>query len=593
MARYLSASAGYGLSNPRVSHHLLESMPGPSLLCDEQDNVRGWNQRALSALGLSAPHLYGRRLPEIFRGAQSEAFSRELGRARSQGMGEVTLPFQVPGGPIPRFTFRLLGLSDSHGKWVIVTATLAHATDEEDGSARTLLNQHPYGLLVLHTYRVTFANPVSGELLGFSDANALTGLPLSSLVYDPDRPQMGQLLDKALRQKDAQDRLRLRDSQGGPLDMEVCLSLLEGEKQPAIQVVFRPISRHQGIEQALRKHEERQWMLLNRALGRSEERTREALQRVLEEQGLTAANNGDPGETDRLRSLLDTLFEGIWEGDAEGRTHRLNLAMLGMLGRPREEMIDRSLTELLPPEERPRLGTLLKTPGNGEVLETRLCHRDGREVPVGCRVAALTASGREDPERTLLFSDLSTRQALPQRLQRGPREGDDRQRQGPEEWVTEPEGFLFMLRREIARSHRHGTPLSLLAVGIAELAQIRERYGPRTAREVVGTFESLIRTHSRATDLLMHIEGPLFFLLAPETSAEGARGLEQKLERLIHRHDFDPVAWIHPETGSATYQKGEGPEDLILRAQESVSPGLDPDSEAGKGFDPLEVIGLR
>ncbi|NIT76785.1 MAG: hypothetical protein GWO44_07680, partial [Thermoplasmata archaeon] len=69
--------------------------------------------------------------------------------------------------------------------------------------------------------------------------------------------------------------------------------------------------------------------------------------------------------------------------------------------------------------------------------------------------------------------------------------------------------------------------------------------------------------------------------------------LEQKLERLIHRHDFDPVAWIHPETGSATYQKGEGPEDLILRAQESVSPGLDPDSEAGKGFDPLEVIGLR
>lgn len=700
MAGKVSDGAGYGLSNPNISHHFLESLPGPSLLCDERDAVRGWNQHALSALGLSVNHLFGRSLPEVFRGAQSEAFAAELKRARTRGMGEVTLPFQVPEGPSPRFTFRLMGLSEGQRNWVIVTATLAYATEEKDGSARALLDQHPYGLLVLHTYRVTYANPVSGRLLGFSDANALTGLPLSALVYDPDRALMGRLLDKVLRQKDPMDRLRLRDSQGEPLDMEICLTLLEGDKHPTIQVVFRPVSRYQGLEQALRKHEERNWMLLGHALRRSEDRTREALQEVLEEQGVTGAGSGPAREVERLRSLLDTLSEGFWEGDAEGRARRLNPAMLSLLGYPRGEVVGRPLTEFLPPEERERVASRLADPGTEEAFQTHLRQRDGREVPVRCRVAALTAPGREDPERALFFTDLSTQQALSERLRRRtqadqtifdrfpgvfwiartdlslsywnhrlvddtgweaedlaqmnaealiesanrttfqemvrsgaqgdshsfletrlttPRgttalyhlypvplpSGDEEavtvlgirvgeaQRQGElENWATQPSGFLYMLRREIARSHRHDNPLSLLVVGVVHFARIRERYGYQSAREVLTACENLIRTHSRATDLVARMEGARFFLLAPETDAQEARQLEAKLKQLIHRHDFDPVAWAQPETGGVTYRKGETPEELILRARQTLATGPNPDNEANDDFGPTAVLDL-
>lgn len=241
MPRNPTSSSDYGLDHPDVAHYLLESLPEPGLLCDEQGRVRAWNQRVLTAFGLSGNGLFGLGLPALFQGTQSEKLARELELTRSIGMGEVSLPFQIPDGPSLRFTFYLMDLGHDTGDWILVTVTLAESPSEETaGPARALLSQPPYGLLVLHTYWISYANPAGSELLGYNDPFALTGLPLSELVYDPDRARMGDLLNRALHQKNPQDHLHLCDTNGSALDMEISLTLLGGNRSPTLQVSFGP-----------------------------------------------------------------------------------------------------------------------------------------------------------------------------------------------------------------------------------------------------------------------------------------------------------------------------------------------------------------
>lgn len=176
-------------------------------------------------------------------------------------------------------TFRLLGLKETQQHWVVITAFLAESASPEGPPSRNLLDHHPYGLLVLHAFRVTFATVNSGKILGYTDPQALTGLPFPSLVFPPDRPQMGELLHRTLREEAPEARVRLKDGQGAPAGMEVCLTLLEGNEHPTLQMVFRSVSQDQNLERALRSQDERQWCLLNRALRKSEERTQQAIQK--------------------------------------------------------------------------------------------------------------------------------------------------------------------------------------------------------------------------------------------------------------------------------------------------------------------------
>lgn len=85
----------FALTNPDFSHHLMEALPGPSLLCDARNIVRGWNKQALSALGLPAERLIGHPLPDLFHGSQAQSFSQALDRARrrySRGHPPVSGP---------------------------------------------------------------------------------------------------------------------------------------------------------------------------------------------------------------------------------------------------------------------------------------------------------------------------------------------------------------------------------------------------------------------------------------------------------------------------------------------------------------------
>ena len=98
----------------------------------------------------------------------------------------------------------------------------------------------------------------------------------------------------------------------------------------------------------------------------------------------------------KLRELIDQAPDGIFIADLEGRYTEVNPAACRMLGYTRDELVGKTIVELLPPEDVPRLaesrGRLL-SPGQSEVAEWSLARKDGTFVPVEVS-AKILADGR-------------------------------------------------------------------------------------------------------------------------------------------------------------------------------------------------------
>ena len=85
----------------------------------------------------------------------------------------------------------------------------------------------------------------------------------------------------------------------------------------------------------------------------------------------------------RLRRLFETANEGIWTIDHEARTTDLNQAMAEILGRPREEVLGRTIFEFVDPLNEAIFRDQMRHRQQGETsaYEIALSQPDGTQVP--------------------------------------------------------------------------------------------------------------------------------------------------------------------------------------------------------------------
>ncbi len=91
--------------------------------------------------------------------------------------------------------------------------------------------------------------------------------------------------------------------------------------------------------------------------------------------------------------------------------------------------------------------------------------------------------------------------------------------------------FDDALRREIARSKRKSTMLSVVMMDIDNFKRRNDRYGHPNGDEVLWQVGEILRTVVRSGDLAARYGGEEFVLLLPETDAAGAK---QTCERILH-----------------------------------------------------------
>lgn len=93
--------------------------------------------------------------------------------------------------------------------------------------------------------------------------------------------------------------------------------------------------------------------------------------------------------------------------------------------------------------------------------------------------------------------------------------------------------FDERLVAEIARTVRHGRPLALLMFDIDHFKAVNDRFGHVAGDRLLALFGRILAEEVRASDLPCRYGGEEFMVIAPETTADQARALAERV-----RHSF-------------------------------------------------------
>ncbi|MCA0330874.1 MAG: GGDEF domain-containing protein [Actinobacteria bacterium] len=96
--------------------------------------------------------------------------------------------------------------------------------------------------------------------------------------------------------------------------------------------------------------------------------------------------------------------------------------------------------------------------------------------------------------------------------------------------------------RLLAAAERYGTPLALALADLDHFKRINDLWSYSTGDEVLLRFTELLRETSRGTDLVARYGGEEFLLVMPQTTAEQARVVCERLRRAVEAHGWDDVA---------------------------------------------------
>ena len=236
----------------------------------------------------------------------------------------------------------------------------------------------------------------------------------------------------------------------------------------------------------------------------------------------------------RFHLLLMGLGEGVYGIDMAGHTTFINPAALRMLGLTGDEVIGRDQHLLFhhhhadgsdyPHADCPINLTLADGQSRHD-LEDWFWRRDGSGFPVSLTVTPLLKNGVR-LGAVVSFQDISERQELARQLRllasTDSLTGVDNRRQ-----------FLSLLEHELARYHRYGGDAALMMLDLDHFKRVNDHYGHAAGDSVLKAFTRCAREMLRRSDHLGRLGGEEFAILLPDTDADGARELAERLRQEV------------------------------------------------------------
>ncbi|MCE8014755.1 diguanylate cyclase [Halomonas sp. MCCC 1A17488] len=131
--------------------------------------------------------------------------------------------------------------------------------------------------------------------------------------------------------------------------------------------------------------------------------------------------------------------------------------------------------------------------------------------------------------------------------------------------------LMTRLDEEIARSNRHGSPLSLMLLDLDHFKRINDTWGHLQGDQVLAEFATLCHQLLREEDIIGRLGGEEFAVLLPLTPLVASHPLAERLRHAIAAHDFGIEAGqVTASIGLAEYRLGESRDTLIGRADRSL-----------------------
>lgn len=163
-----------------------------------------------------------------------------------------------------------------------------------------------------------------------------------------------------------------------------------------------------------------------------------------------------------------------------------------------------------------------------------------------------------------------------QTLQSMRKELSDTRRQLNEDALTgalNRRGMDQALLREVARSQRNKTPLTLAMLDIDHFKQINDKHGHLVGDQALVHFAALARSVLRGTDVFVRYGGEEFALVLPETDMPGAKFLLTRLQKVALNsplHVLETDIAMTFSAGLAQYRDDENGHALLHRADEAL-----------------------
>jgi len=125
------------------------------------------------------------------------------------------------------------------------------------------------------------------------------------------------------------------------------------------------------------------------------------------------------------------------------------------------------------------------------------------------------------------------------------------------------------LAAEMARSHRHSYPLTVVLIDLNDFKQINDRHGHPAGDFVLKEFADRLRKAVRLSDVAVRIGGDEFMVILPECPPENVGHMLDRLKsmELDYRGEKLPIGF---SAGWVGYEGERSPEELLEKADEKL-----------------------
>ncbi len=127
--------------------------------------------------------------------------------------------------------------------------------------------------------------------------------------------------------------------------------------------------------------------------------------------------------------------------------------------------------------------------------------------------------------------------------------------------------ILTQLAGNVSGARRHGHPLSIAILDLDNFKRVNDEHGHGCGDEVLVASVKAMRAHLRAEDHLGRLGGEEFLVVLPDTNADAAVHVAEKLRGEVARAPARVAVTV--SIGVATWD-GETPEELLRRADEAL-----------------------
>lgn len=130
--------------------------------------------------------------------------------------------------------------------------------------------------------------------------------------------------------------------------------------------------------------------------------------------------------------------------------------------------------------------------------------------------------------------------------------------------------YESIIDSELARSKRYDEPFSLILFDIDNFKSINDKYGHKIGDIVLITLAQIISESIRETDSTFRVGGEEFAIICPETKAESAVILSEKIRNKVASHHFETVGHVTISLGIAEFFKDFSKDLLFNNADKAM-----------------------